>query len=179
VIEAEKTPNRTFAEILFGTEPVAQGSNTIMAGILAGKIKGLIVVNGIADYEFSTELLRAAERLEFPAVMDIMRSPLSERAHVLLPAACWVEKDGTFLNSDRRVQRIRRAVQPPPSARAESELLQRALVELKIRERVLSAEGVFREVAAAVPEFAGLDYAKVGLKGSPLGEVEAPAEVRA
>jgi NADH-quinone oxidoreductase subunit G len=167
-IEAEKTPNRTFAESVFGEETVAVGANRVIADIFAGKIKGLVVVNGIPDFTYPADFVRACEDLEFLAVIDLMDSPLAKRAHVLLPAAAWAEKDGTFLNVDRRVQRIRRAIAPPSAAQPELDLLQSALVELKVRERVMSAESVFKEVAAELAPFAGLDYGKVGLKGVAL-----------
>jgi predicted molibdopterin-dependent oxidoreductase YjgC len=131
-------------------------------------VKGLVVVNGIPDLAWPADFVRACEGLEFLALVDLLDGPLAELAHVLLPGAAWAEKDGTYVNVDGRVQRIRAAVPPPAGARAESETLQAALVELKARERVVSAEGVFREVAADVPAFAGLDYGKLGLKGAAL-----------
>ncbi|HEY3225755.1 MAG TPA: 2Fe-2S iron-sulfur cluster-binding protein [Planctomycetota bacterium] len=168
VIENDKTPNRAAASILFGDPAVKAGVAGIVAAAKAGRLKGLIVVNGIPDFSFPADLVAALPKLEFLAVIDILSSPLSDRANVLLPGAAWAEKDGTIVNIDRRVQRVRRAVAPPGSAGPEIDLLQNALVDLGARQRVLSAEGVFREVAKEVPEFAGLDYGLVGLQGAPL-----------
>jgi predicted molibdopterin-dependent oxidoreductase YjgC len=78
---------------------------------------------------------------------------------VVLPGQTWAEKDGTYLNSDGRIQRIRRAVEPPVEAPGELAWLQEALVAAGARGAALSAEGVFRE---AMP---GLDYGKVGSLG--------------
>ncbi|MBI2932304.1 MAG: (2Fe-2S)-binding protein [Planctomycetes bacterium] len=168
VIEADKTPNRAFAEMALGPEAVAQGAGRVVADILAGKVRGLMLLNGIPDFAFPTDLLTAAEKLDFLGVMDIAQSPLSDKAHVLLPGAAWAEKDGTFLNVDRRVQRIRRALPPPGAARPEVELLQRALIELRARERLVSAEGVFREVTKEFAGFSDFDYTDVGVKGVAL-----------
>jgi NADH-quinone oxidoreductase subunit G len=173
-IEPDKTPNRTFAEMAFGADAVAGGVANVVAGIRDGKVKGLVVINGIPGFEWTNDLVDAAADLEFVGVIDIEQTPFP-RAHVILPAAVWAEKDGVFLNVDRRAQRIRRAVAPPPSARPEVELLQQALIELGVGERVLSAEGVFKEVARTYPEFAGLDYAKLGQAGAPLAAAMAGA----
>ncbi len=166
VIEADRTPNRAFAEIAFGPETVAVGANRVIAGIHDGRIKGLVLVNGIPDFTYPPALVEAVEKLDFLAVIDILRNPIADRAHVLLPGVTWAEKDGTFMNVDGHVQRIRRAVAPPACARPELELLQMALVELKVRERVISAEGVFREAAAEFPVLSWLDYKKIGTKGA-------------
>ncbi|HKS17107.1 MAG TPA: molybdopterin-dependent oxidoreductase, partial [Planctomycetota bacterium] len=167
-IENDRTPNRAGGAIFFGRESSEAGLEGVIAGISSGKLKGLIVLNGIPDFAFPPALVAAASKLEFLAVIDIQSSPLSEAAHVVLPGAAWAEKDGTFVNIDRRAQRIRRAVAPPGSASSEIEPLQNALVDLGVRQRVVSAEGVFREVVKEVKDFAGLDYGRIGLQGAPL-----------
>jgi NADH-quinone oxidoreductase subunit G len=174
-IESDRTPNRTAGAILFGAECAEAGLEGVISAAQSGKLKGLIVLNGIPDFTFPAPLVAAAEKLEFLAVIDILSSPLSERAHVVLPGAAWAEKDGTFVNFERRAQRLRSAVRPPGTAATEIEALQNALVDLGVRERVISAEGVFREVAKEVKEFAGLDYGRIGLQGAPLkAEAAAP-----
>ncbi len=158
-IEPDKTPNRAFAESLFGREAVAAGVRPVVEALREGRSRGLLVLNGIPDLPMPPELIEAARRAEFLALGDILGNPLEEFAHVVLPGAAWAEKDGTFVNVDGRVQRIRKAVEPPPGARAEVEWLQEALAELGAWPATLSAEGVFR---LAMP---GLDYGKVGSMG--------------
>src|SRR4030095_13115685 len=105
------------------------------------------------------DLVDAAKKSRFVAVSDILQSPLAESANVLIPGTAWAEKDGTFMNVDGRVQRIRKAVEPPVTARSETQWLQEALVALGARAAVTSVEGVFRE---AIP---GYDYGKIGHLG--------------
>jgi predicted molibdopterin-dependent oxidoreductase YjgC len=171
VIEPDKTPNRAFAELAFGAEALSTGIASVVAGINDGSVKGLVVVNGIPGFEWPAEFVAALSKVAWLGVIDIEQGPVAAAAHVVLPAAVWAEKDGVFVNIDRRAQRIRRALQPPPSARAEVELLQLALIELGVGERVISAEGVFKEVARTWPEFAGLDYASLGSVGAALAKV--------
>jgi len=159
VIEADRTPNRTYAEKLFGADAVAGGVAAVVQGLQAGTIEGLIVVNGIPDYPMPADLVEAAKKARFLAVSDILQNPLAEFAHVVIPGTTWAEKDGTFMNIDGRVQRIRKAIEPPVTALAESQWLQDVLVALQARPAVVSAEGVFRE---ALPE---LTYGKLGSLG--------------
>ncbi|MBI2900296.1 MAG: (2Fe-2S)-binding protein [Planctomycetes bacterium] len=150
VIEPDKTPNRRFAEKLFGElKPVPAGC------------KGLFVLNGIPELEGPPELMAAANGAEFLAVSDLRKGPLVEKAQVVLPACAWAEKDGTFMNVDGRVQRIRKAIEPPAAVRAEVAWLQEALGT-----EPLSAEGVFLQAAKEVPALAGLDYGKLGNQGA-------------
>ncbi len=175
VIENDRTPNRAGGSILFGAASADAGLEAVVSAARSGQLKGLIVLNGIPDFTFPPALLDAAGKLEFLAVIDILSSPLSELAHVVLPGAAWAEKEGVWVNVDRRAQRIRRAVAPPGAAAPEIEALQNALVDLGARARVLSAEGVFREVAKEVAEFKGLDYGRLGFQGAPLPQSQAAA----
>ncbi len=164
VIEADKTPNRAFAETCLGADKVAEGTAALVAGIRSGRVRGLVAFNAIAEEgSWPADLLAELPKLEFLAVVDLFAGPAASAAHVLLPAAAFAEKDGTVVNVDRRVQRLRKAV--PAPGWTEAEVLQNALVEVGARARVVSAEGVFKELAKEVPGFAGLDYGKVGLQG--------------
>jgi NADH-quinone oxidoreductase subunit G len=158
-IEADKTPNRAYAERLFGKEAVAAGWRPAADAVLQGRADALFVMNGIPDLPPPPELVDAARKAEFVAVSDILKTPIGEFAHVVLPSAAWAEKDGTFMNVDGRLQRFRKAVEPPVTARPESEWLQEVLVALGERAQAVSAEGVFREA------FPDLDYGKVGAQG--------------
>ena len=90
------------------------------------------------------------------------RERTSERAHWVLPAAAWVEREGTYTNFEGRVQRLRQAVEPLGQALPEWEILGRILEALGAGARPPRAERWFRELAAATPAFAGLSYQAIG-----------------
>jgi NADH-quinone oxidoreductase subunit G len=159
VIEADKTPNRAYAAKLFGEAAVAGGIASVVQELQAGTVQGLLLMNGIPDAPLPADLVDAAKKAQFLAVSDILQNPLTEFAHVVIPGTTWAEKDGSFMNIDGRVQRIRKAVEPPVIARTESQWLQDVLVALKARPAVVSTEGVFRE---ALPD---LTYGKIGSLG--------------
>jgi anaerobic selenocysteine-containing dehydrogenase len=97
----------------------------IIDGIIEGTIKGLWVIgtNPIVSFPDRARLEAAFERLELLVVQDIFPTPTTERAHVVLPAAMWGEKDGTYTNSERRVSRARRAVEPPGDAKSDFDIV--------------------------------------------------------
>jgi predicted molibdopterin-dependent oxidoreductase YjgC len=98
----------------------------------------------------------------------------SAAAHWVLPAAAWVERDGTYTNFEGRVQRFRPAVEPLGQALAEWEIVGRLLAALGDESAATRAEHWFRQLVAAVPAFAGLSYQALGDGGRlPAGAVKA------
>src|SRR5581483_1628964 len=90
----------------------------------------------------------------------------SERAHIVLPAAAWVERDGTFTNFEGRVQRFRPALAPIGESLAAWEIVGRLLTATGTESTATRAEHWFRALAAAVPAFAGLTYQNLGDEGA-------------
>jgi formate dehydrogenase major subunit len=87
----------------------------------------------------------------------------AEKAHVVLPSAAFAERDGTFTNSDRRVQRVRKAIEPAGISKADCTIiceLAKAMGHDK-EFAFTSAEQVFSEIAKHVPNYAGITYAKL------------------
>ncbi len=115
------------------------------------------------------------EQLEFLVAQDIFINESGAFADVFLPATSWAEKEGTFTNTDRRVQRVRQAIAPRGQARPDWQIMCDLAQRLEKRlGRPVSAkwdythpEEVYREMASVVPAFAGITYdriEKVGLQ---------------
>src|SRR3989442_14867542 len=68
-------------------------------------------------FPYTTLFRSAIDQLDFLVVQDLFMHETAERAHVFLPAAAFAEKDGTYTNSERRVQRVRQALPAPGEAR--------------------------------------------------------------
>lgn len=90
-----------------------------------GKLKGLYIMgeNPVISDPDSNHVRQALKKLEFLAINELFLSDTAQYADVLLPAASFAEKDGTFTNTERRVERIRKAIQPVGEARADWEIL--------------------------------------------------------
>jgi len=96
----------------------------IINAVVSGKIKGLwiIATNPVVSYPNRETLEFALDSLEMLVVQDGFETPTTDLAHVVLPAAIWGEKNGTYTNSERRVSRVRAAVEPAGSARSDFDI---------------------------------------------------------
>ena len=90
----------------------------IINAVMSGKIKALWIIgtNPVVSYPNRETLELALGRLDMLVVQDGFDTPTTALADIVLPAAIWGEKEGTFTNSERRVSRVRAAVAPPGSA---------------------------------------------------------------
>jgi formate dehydrogenase alpha subunit len=108
---------------------------------------------------------KALESLDFLVVQNIFMTETAKYADVFLPAALYAEKDGTFTNTERRVQRVRKAIDPPGDTRADWEIIQDLGKRMGIPWHYDSPEDIFEEVRKAVPQYAGMTYERLGEKG--------------
>ena len=114
----------------------------------------------------------AIAKLDFLVVQDIFMHETAELADVVLPAASFAEKEGTFTNSERRVQRVRQVIPPVGQARADWEIVQ-DVAQRTARQRGMtsigfehgSAASVFDELASLTPIMAGLSHARLDAEG--------------
>jgi predicted molibdopterin-dependent oxidoreductase YjgC len=119
----------------------------------------------------------AITNLELLVVQELFMSETAERAHVVLPSASFAEKDGTFTNTEGRVQQIAAAIQPlqgtAPDAAILLELAGRLGADVKTR----NSQGLFEEIARTTQLYKGLSFNNLGQEGMlrPL-EREAQAE---
>jgi formate dehydrogenase alpha subunit len=155
-------------------------------GILAGQVKGWYVMgeNPLMSEPNQAHARHAVEQLEFLVAQDIFLNETNVYADVILPAASFAEKDGTFTNSDRRVQRVRRATPPPGQARADWEIiadLARRTIALDRRQRMNDEEAghrappsswtypdpsaIWDEMRQLTPDFAGISYDRLEREG--------------
>lgn len=94
----------------------------------------------------------------------------ARNATIVLPATTFAEQEGTFVSHEGRVQRFHQALRPPGVARPAWMSLSRLLALLGQGEGAMSADAAFSAMAAAVPDFSGLTWAGVGLKGARAGD---------
>ncbi|MBM3190300.1 MAG: formate dehydrogenase subunit alpha, partial [Chloroflexi bacterium] len=140
-----------------------------------GEIRGLFILgeNPAMTEPDLNHARRALEGVEFLVVQEILPSETVALADVVLPGAAFAEKDGTFTNTERRVQRVRKAVNPPGQARADWEVL--AELGQRIQRRLgldpgagpyasweyASPSDIMDEIAAVTPIYGGISYRRV------------------
>src|SRR5262249_52921517 len=108
---------------------------------------------------------KALARLEFLAVQDIFLTETAEFADVVLPAASFLEKTGTYTNTDRRVQIGRKVLEPPGEARPDWRVLYDLATRLGYPMHYSSPEEIFAEFAGLTESYQGLTYERLGRAG--------------
>ncbi len=126
----------------------------------SGKIRALYIMgeNPLISDPDSTHVREALEKLEFLAVQDIFLSDTAEFAHVILPAASFAEKDGTFTNTDRRVQKLRKAVPPPGESRADYEIIAHISRKMGYPMAYHAAHEIMEEISILTPSYGGVRH---------------------
>ncbi|MHB9857929.1 molybdopterin oxidoreductase family protein [Streptomyces sp. YIM S03343] len=133
----------------------AMGDGTIRAVYCIGE-------NPAQSEADSEQTVRRLAGLDFLVVQDIFLTRTAELAHVVLPAtAGWAETDGTTTNSERRVQRVRRAVNPPGEAREDIDILCDLAARLGHDWKYADAEAVWNELRSVSPDHYGMTYARL------------------
>jgi formate dehydrogenase major subunit len=142
--------------------PTKRGMKTpdMWDAAIAGRLKGLWIIGyDVAQTDPNLKKVREAlKQVEFLVVQDLFLSETAKHAHLVLPGASFLEKDGTFTNLERRIQRIRKAVDPPqgifPDWRVVCEVSNRMGYPMSYRH----PSEIMDEIARLTPMFAGVSY---------------------
>lgn len=151
--------------------------NEMMKAMSKGELKGMYLMGEdiVISEPNVSRVEEAMNTMEFVVVQDIFFNESCRYADVVLPAACFAEKEGVFANSDRRVQRVRKAVDAPGEAREDW----RILAEVMRRAGYPQPEGdgpaeIYAEMAALAPKFAGISHERIEREGGLQWPVESP-----
>lgn len=132
---------------------------------LSKKIRAMYIIgeNPLLSMPDIDRVKRALESLDFLVVQDIFFTETARLAHVVFPAACWAEKDGTFASSDRRVQRIRKAVEPPGGAEADWRIVCQLAKAMGVGNLFpfRSEEEIFQELRKTIQSYRGITYERL------------------
>ena len=139
----------------------------IIDGAAKGKIKGLYIMgeNPMVSDPDLHHVEAGLKALDFLVVQDIFMTETAQLADVVLPAACFAEKEGTFTNTERRVQRVRKAVEAPGEVSPDWRILCDIATRMGYEMKYPSAEAIFNEIAAVTPSYAGMDYQRLDKAG--------------
>ncbi len=138
--------------------------NVMMKKMEEGVIKGVYVMGEdiVISEPNVSKVERGLNQCDFIVCQEIFHNETTRFANVIFPGACFAEKDGVFTNSDRRVQRVRKSVDPPGNARADWEIIcdvARAVgYDMPHYE---SPKEVFDEFASLTPKIAGISYERL------------------
>jgi NADH-quinone oxidoreductase subunit G len=161
LLNADRNPNGVGAKLIgISAAPMGSTLPKIAAAIASDSIKTLIVFGEDVTKAGLGENLLA--KLDLLVVSDILPNKTTELAHYLLPGCAHAEKRGSFVNVKGRVQRFMQNIQPKGNARPEWEFLHELVLGVTGKNGFVSIEGLFNQMAAEVPAFAGLTWAGLG-----------------
>lgn len=142
-----------------------------MPEMLDAAVEGRIKAMWICGYDIAQSdpdidhVVAALSNLEFLVVQEIFENETSKFAHVVLPAASFLEKSGTFTNAERRIQLVRAAATPPGAAKTDLEIYKLVAERLGGELPYDEPEDVMAEIAELTPHFAGVTYERLGRRG--------------
>ena len=145
-------------------EKVGKNQPQMMDAVKRGEIRCMYVIGenpaqSDADEHKHEKLF---ESLDFLVVQDILMTKTARMADVVLPAAAsWAETEGTVINSERRVQRVHRVIDPPGEARPDEWILQDIANRMGVNWGFETAEDVWNEVRRLAPKFSGISYERL------------------
>jgi len=113
----------------------------------------------------TTKLIEDIRKIDFVVCQEIFMSETAKLADVVLPATCWAEKDGTFANTERRVQRVRKAVEAPGLCRPDWEIICEVSKAMGYPMSYSHPSEIYEEMAALSPHFAGISYERIDQVG--------------
>lgn len=138
--------------------------NVMMKKMAEGKIKAVYVMGEdiVISEPNVSKVEQGLNQCEFVVCQEIFHNETTRFADVVLPGACFAEKDGVFTNSDRRIQRVRKAVDPPGNARPDWQILcDVARAASYPMPNYQNAGEVFSEYASLTPKIAGISHERL------------------
>jgi formate dehydrogenase major subunit len=132
-----------------------------------GRLKAMYIFGeDVAQTDPDTaHVVHALENLDFLVCQEIFENTTTQYADVILPAASFLEKEGTFTNAERRLQLVMPAIDPPGSALPDFEILTRVSSALAHEMGFETPADVMAEIAELTPDFAGVTFERLGRNG--------------
>ncbi len=130
----------------------------------AGDLKGMLIVGEnpmVCDPDIN-HVREGLQKLDFLVVQDIFLTETARLAHIVLPAATFAEKEGTFTNTDRRVQRVRKAIEPVGESKADWEIISELARRFGASGFDYASPGeIMKEIASLTPAYGGISYERL------------------
>ncbi len=150
----------------------------IMHGVEKGDIRAIYIMGenpALSDPNLN-RARKSLEEIEFMVVQDIFLSETAEYADVVLPATCFAEKNGTFTNTERRVQRVRKAVEAPGQARDDWKIICDIATKMGFAMDYECASKIMDEIAFVSPIYSGVSFDRIDSVGLqwPCSDAEDP-----
>ncbi len=144
------------------SEPGTKATECFPA-MLKGEIKGLFIFgeDPLRTDPDTSHVIKALESLDFLVVEDLFLTETAKYADVVLPGRSYAEKEGTFTNTERRVQRVRKAIPGPEGPRLDTEIFTELMCRMGYEQPLLDAAHIAEEIASLSPIYAGISHKRL------------------
>jgi formate dehydrogenase major subunit len=134
---------------------------------LDGKLKALWIMGEdlVQSDPNTNKVIASLKALDLLIVQEIFMTETAKLADVILPGASFLEKEGTFTNGERRIQRVNKVVEPIGDARPDGQILVEIMNRMGYPQKPYSAKTMLEEIAQIVPFFAGVKWEELGTTG--------------
>lgn len=138
-------------------------STQVFPAAIEGKIKGLFLFgeDPVVTDPDTTHIEKALDSLDFLVVQELFLTETAARADVVLPGASYAEKEGTFTNTERRLMRVRKAVEPMGEARADTDIFCDIMSRAGYPCHYDNAAAIMKEIASLTPSFGGISHERL------------------
>ena len=132
-----------------------------------GSLKALYIVgeNPLVSDPDLNHAEKSIDNLDFLVVQDIFLTETARHADVVLPSCCFAEKDGTFTNTERRVQMVRKAVEAPGESMDDWKITCEIATRMGYKMAYENSEAIMKEIAQTTPSYAGITYDRIAFEG--------------
>lgn len=139
----------------------------ILDGAEKGEVKFLYIMgeNPMVSDPDINHVKKALNNLDFLVVQDIFLTETAELADVVLPASSFAEKDGTFTNTERRIQRVRKAINPVGDSKPDWQIIMEIMNKLGYTKKYNHPAEIMEEIAAVTPQYGGISYDRLNGDG--------------
>ncbi len=129
----------------------------------SGELKALYIIgeNPLVSDPDLNHAEKSIGNLDFLVVQDIFMTETAKTADVILPSKCFAEKDGTFSNTERRVQRVRKAVDPPGDIWDDWKITCEIATRMGFPMTYETSEAILQEIGQVTPSYAGITYDRI------------------
>ena len=140
----------------------------VFPAAIKGDIKGLYIFGEdpvVTDADTS-HIIKALESLDFLVMNELFMTETAQYADVILPGVSYAEKEGTFSNTERRVQRVRKAVELEGEMRLDTDIFIDLMNRMGYPQPYLTSAQIMDEIASLTPSFAGISHERLDKVGS-------------
>ena len=149
------------------SDKVGIHATDVFGAAIKGDVKGLYIYGEdpvVTDAD-TNHIIKALESLEFFVVQELFMTETARYADVILPGMSYAEKEGTFTNTERRVQRVRKAVDltadPAFDIRLDTDIIIELMNRMGYPQKQMTSAEIMDEIASVTPSFAGISHARL------------------